>query len=147
MALVYIVYAPTADMMGPDLDRMNRVEEMPDEVARTWVAGGVARTPTDEELAAYEESRKAQDQAETEDLGSLKKDELVAVAERRGVDITAAKTKADIVTALEQHSAEQPAGDVNPDSAATGERVEQPMVVTDAQGNDVSGAEASGASE
>lgn len=141
MALVWIVYAPTADKMGPDVERMNRVEEMPAELKRMWIADGSGREPTAGEVAAYEETQQAQAKADAADLGALKKDELIALAEQRGVDVSAAKTKADLVAALEAAPSEptEPTGDVNPDSAATGEHVVQPMVVTDAQGNDATG--------
>lgn len=140
--LVYIVYAPTADMLGPDVERMNRVEEMPDEVGRMWIAGGSARVPTAEELAAYEEQRQVEAKAgEAEDLTTLRKDDLVALAEQRGVDISGAKTKADIAAALERHSQQEPAdgaAQTNPDGAVAEEHVAQPTLVTDEQGDTTS---------
>lgn len=65
--LVHIVYVPDADLRGPDLDRINRVEDVPDEVGRLMLGDGAARTPTDVELAAYQESLKAAVPAATVD--------------------------------------------------------------------------------
>lgn len=55
--LVHIVYLPTADKTGPDLDRIGKVEEVPDELGRLMLDGGEARKPTDEEVAAYHAER------------------------------------------------------------------------------------------
>lgn len=105
--LVYIVYMPDAALRGPDLERMNKVEDVPDDLGRMLLNDGSARKPTDEEVAAFEESRKVETKAaDADDLTALKKDELVALAEKRGVDVSGAKTKADLVAALEAHQPE-----------------------------------------
>ena len=56
--LVTIVAVPNADNTGIDKDRVEKVEDVPDEVARRMVDLGTAREPSDDELAAY---HKAQD--------------------------------------------------------------------------------------
>jgi hypothetical protein len=65
--LVTIVIAPNADNTGPDLDRLGKVEDIPDEVARPMLDLGTARKPTEEELAAYHGA--AQGDAERYDNG------------------------------------------------------------------------------
>lgn len=152
MALVHIVYAPTADKMGPDLERMGRVEEMPADLARMWLNDGTGREPTADEVAEYEAAQQVEDKAADADLGKMLKGDLEKLAADLELDVSTAKTKADLVAAIEAHRAEKPtadapAGDVNPDSAATGEHITQPMVVTDAQGNDVSGTTEPGGAE
>jgi hypothetical protein len=52
--LVWIVYAVTADRRGPDVERMNRVEDVSDELGRWLLQTGEAREPTDEESAAFQ---------------------------------------------------------------------------------------------
>jgi hypothetical protein len=52
--LVVIVIAPNADNTGPDLDRIGKIEDIPDEIARTMLDLGTARKPTDEELMEHE---------------------------------------------------------------------------------------------
>lgn len=42
MAKVKIVYVPDKELRGPDLDRIGKVEDIPDELARVMVAGGEA---------------------------------------------------------------------------------------------------------
>lgn len=51
--LVHIVYVPDATRLGPDLTRMGKVEDMPEEVARKMIDDGSARWPTDDERDAY----------------------------------------------------------------------------------------------
>jgi Mrp family chromosome partitioning ATPase len=55
--LVFIVYAVDADRRGPDLERMNRVEDVDDDLGRLLLQTGEARQPTDEERAAFETAR------------------------------------------------------------------------------------------
>lgn len=106
MALVWITYVPDAERRGPDLSRMNRVEDVPDELARMMVGDGSAREATPEELAAYEEQAKAAEKADNTDLGSLKKDELLALLpEDKRADLPPRATKDDIRAAVEEHRA------------------------------------------
>lgn len=42
MAKLRIVYVPTADLRGPDLERIGTVEDIPDELARIMVGDGQA---------------------------------------------------------------------------------------------------------
>lgn len=113
MTLVHIVYMPTADKMGPDLTRMGKVEDHPDEVARMLLNDGSARLPTDDEVAEYESSQQVEAKADEAlsdggDLTRLKKAELLDLAGQRGVEADESMTKADIAAALEAHQAEQP---------------------------------------
>lgn len=124
MALVWIVYVPTADRLAPDTTRMNKVEDLPDELARLMVGDGSARWPSEDEVAAYEETRKVEDKAAQVqadgDLTSLKKAELLDLAERRGVEVDDRATKADIVKALQDAQAASEAADVSAPRDADG---------------------------
>lgn len=107
MARIWITYVPDAERRGPDLTRMNRVEEVPDELARMMVGDGSAREATPDELAAYEEQAAVEAKAgEIEDLSSLKKDELLALLpEDKQADLPPRAKKADIQAAVEEHRA------------------------------------------
>ena len=107
--LVTIVYAVTADRTAPDTSRMERVEDLDPEIARVMLQDGTAREPSDDELAAYDEAQAAEAKAAEADLSKLKRDELEALAAERGVDVSGARTKGDIVAALEEHEAAQDA--------------------------------------
>lgn len=122
MALIWSTYWPTADKLGPDLEKMNRVVEVDDEVARARAGGqnrgdlpgdGTARWPTPEEIAAYEAQQKVEQKADDVaagggDLTKLTKAELLAHADTLGVEgVSEAMTKADIVAAVEDHTAAQ----------------------------------------
>lgn len=61
--LVHIVYVPTADLRGPDLDRIGTVEDVPDDVGRMLIGEGSARVPTDDEAAAYREAQQVEEKA------------------------------------------------------------------------------------
>lgn len=87
--LVTIVYVPTPDMRGPDLTRMEKVEDIPDEVARRMLADGSAREPSEAELAAHNGG------------AQLKNDGASP----------ASATKADIATAIEKHGRPDTAAD------------------------------------
>jgi hypothetical protein len=144
MALVPIwsVYWPTADKLGPDPALMDRVVEVDEEVARQragspgFPGDGTARYPTDEELAAWEESKalddKAAEAAADGDLTALRKDELLAMlSDEQRAELPPRATKADIAEMVEQsRSQQEPAG-----VEGTG----RPALVTDADGDDVGG--------
>jgi hypothetical protein len=49
MAKVRIVYVPDAERRGPDLDRIGRVEEVADDLARVMVGFGEATYVADDE--------------------------------------------------------------------------------------------------
>ncbi len=51
--LVTIVMVPNADNTGPDLDRLEKVEDLDLQVAQNMLQYGTARVPSDEELAEY----------------------------------------------------------------------------------------------
>lgn len=51
--LVTIVAVANADNTGLDLDRLEKVEDLPVEVARKMLEIGTAREPSDDELDAY----------------------------------------------------------------------------------------------
>lgn len=73
--LVTIVAVPNADNTGIDLARVEKVENIPAEVARRMVDLGTARLPSDEELQAYREAKIAEVEqqvadAETEPAGA-----------------------------------------------------------------------------
>lgn len=51
--LVTIVAVAKADNSGLDLDRLEKVEDLPDEVARKMVDIGTARESSDGELETY----------------------------------------------------------------------------------------------
>lgn len=55
--LVTIVAIANADNTGLDLDRLEKVEDLPEEVARTMLQIGTARKPSDEELDEYEKAQ------------------------------------------------------------------------------------------
>lgn len=65
--LVTIVAVANADNTGLDLDRLEKVEDLPDEVARPMLDIGTARKPSDEELDKYHASQVKND--ETYDNG------------------------------------------------------------------------------
>lgn len=118
--LVTIVYVPTPDLRGPDLSRMEKVEDLDPELARMMLADGTARQPSDDELAAYEESRKVEEKADAAvadggDLSKLRKTDLLALALERGVEVDESATKATIVDALEK--AQQQPADAEPADA------------------------------
>ncbi len=107
MAQVRIVYVPTADMRGPDLDRIGGVEEIPDELARIMVAGGEAVYVDGEELALPAQQQSLPQVPvvgvpilERADLDKLKKDELVEYAASREVRLPDGATKAEMVDVL-----------------------------------------------
>jgi hypothetical protein len=117
MALVRIVYVPTADLRGPDLDRIGGVEEIPDELARIMVAGGEAvyADGTEVEIPAQQQSLPQVPVVGVpvlgrDELDKLKKDELVEYAQQRGVALESGATKADMVEALAPAEAEGTAG-------------------------------------
>jgi hypothetical protein len=58
--LVTIVAVANADNTGLDLDRLEKVEDLPDEVALKMLDFGSARQPSDDELAAYREQQTAE---------------------------------------------------------------------------------------
>lgn len=64
--LVTIVAVPNADNTGLDPDRVEKVEDLHDDVARPMLDLGTARMPSDQELDAY---RKTQADAEEEPTG------------------------------------------------------------------------------
>lgn len=107
MALVHIVYAVDKTGMNPDLDRMGTVEEMPDELARMWLADGTGREPTEDERAGFEQQQAATADATRGDLEKLLKADLEAKAAELGVTVPDKATKADLVAALEEHLAQQ----------------------------------------
>jgi hypothetical protein len=51
--LVTIVAVPNADNTGLDVDRLEKVEDLPAEVALKMLEIGTAREPSNEELDAY----------------------------------------------------------------------------------------------
>lgn len=107
MALVRIVYVPTADLRGPDLDRIGTVEDIHDDLARVMVAGGEAvyTDGTDIEAPAQQQSLPQVPVVgvpvlDRDELDKLKKDELVEYAQQRGVTLETGATKADMVEVL-----------------------------------------------
>lgn len=103
--LIWITYVPDADRRGPDLTRMNKVEEVPDELARMMLQDGSAREATADELAAHEEQASTARAADSEDLSKKLKADLEAMAADLGVDVPDGAKKADIVKAIEDHRA------------------------------------------
>lgn len=91
--LVWIVYVPDAARRGPDIERMNRVEDLPDELGRLMIGDGTARKPTDDEAAAY---RKAADLA-------TKVDDMPGVPK-----MAARKASAQIDSAADQNTPAAP---------------------------------------
>jgi hypothetical protein len=57
--LVTIVAVPNADNTGLDPDRVEKVEDLHDDVARPMLDLGTARLPSDDELAAYHQAQDA----------------------------------------------------------------------------------------
>jgi hypothetical protein len=107
MAQVRIVYVPTADLRGPDLDRIGKVEEIPDELARVMVAGGEAVYADGEELQVPAQQQSSPrvpvvggPVLERAELDKLKKDELVEYATSRDIALPDGATKADMVAVL-----------------------------------------------
>ena len=73
--LVTIVAVPNADNTGIDTDRVEKVENIPAEVARRMVDLGTARLPSEDELEKYREAQIAEverqvAEAETEPAGA-----------------------------------------------------------------------------
>lgn len=120
MALVTIVYVPTPDKRGPDVSRMEKVEDLPDEVARMMLNDGTAREPSEDELAAYRDAQAVEEKAGSGDLTKMLKADLLALAEERGVDgVDESMTKAAIVGTIEAHQAER-AADPGPSKQVPG---------------------------
>lgn len=72
--LVTIVAVPNATNTGIDVDRVEKVEDIPVEVARQMVDLGTARLPSEDELETYRETKIAELEqrvadAETEPAG------------------------------------------------------------------------------
>lgn len=120
--LVFVVYVPDAEKRGPDLSRMNRVEEVPDELGRMMIGDGSARAVTDEERADWEATREAAEAAEAGDLAKRPKADLLKLAEERSVEVPPHATKADIAAALQERYDQVRADTVDvplPDDAGT----------------------------
>ncbi len=107
MAQVRIVYVPTADMRGPDLDRIGGVEEIPDELARIMVAGGEAGYVDGDEVDVPAQQQSLPQVPvvgvpilERAELDKLTKAELVGYAASRSVTLPDGATKADMVDTL-----------------------------------------------
>ncbi len=107
MAQVRIVYVPTADLRGPDLDRIGTVEEIPDELARVMVAGGEAVYTAGEELLVPAQQQSSPHVPvvgvpilERAELEKLTKAELTEYAGSREIGLPDGATKADMVDAL-----------------------------------------------
>lgn len=66
--LVTIVAVPNAANTGLDVDRLEKVEDLPADVARRMLEVGTAREPSDAELAAY---HKAPESAGLDNGGTL----------------------------------------------------------------------------
>ena len=114
--LVHIVIVATPDRSGPDLTRMGKLEEIPDDLARLMLDNGTARLPSDEELAAYEQSREVAAKADEAtadggDLTKLTKADLQKLAEDKGVEVPPHATKADIAQAIKEHADATPLPD------------------------------------
>lgn len=69
--LVLIVCVANPDNTGIDMDRINKVEDLPDEIAQKMIDGGTGRIPSEAELAAYRESLDAEPQLPYDDGGFL----------------------------------------------------------------------------
>ncbi len=113
MAQVRIVYVPTADMRGPDLDRIGTVEEIPDELARVMVAGGEAVYVDGDEVDVPAQQQSLPQVPvvgtpirERAELEKLTKAELTEYAGKREVVLPDGATKADMVDALAPAGAE-----------------------------------------
>jgi hypothetical protein len=129
MALVWIVYVPTPDLLGPDITRMGRVEDVADDLARAMVGDGSGRWPTDEERAGYEADRAVEEKAAAGgDLSKLSKDELRGLLpEVRLAELGARASKADLVSAVEAHRAEEQSSSAGAaDIPASGDGFPQP---------------------
>lgn len=107
MAKVKIVYVPDKEMRGPDLDRIGKVEEIPDELARVMVAGGEAvyadghdDEPPAQQQSAPEVPIVGVPVKSTDELGAMSKADLVDYAGQRQVAVETGATKADLVAAL-----------------------------------------------
>lgn len=61
--LVLIVCVANPDNTGLDLDRVNTVEDLPEEIAQKMIDGGSGRVPNEAELAAYRDALDAPPQA------------------------------------------------------------------------------------
>jgi hypothetical protein len=116
MAKVRIVYVPTPDMRGPDLDRIGTVEEVPDELARLMVAGGEAVYADEHEDPAPAQQQSVPDVPvvgvpvlSRDELDKLKKDELAEYATRREAVLPDGATKAEMVDVLDGPAADTPA--------------------------------------
>jgi hypothetical protein len=107
MAQVRIVYVPTADLRGPDLDRIGKAEEIPDELARIMVAGGEAVYVDGDDVDAPAQQQSLPQVPvvgvpilERAELDKLKKDELVEYAASREITLPDGATKAEMVDVL-----------------------------------------------
>jgi hypothetical protein len=147
MALVTIVYVPTRDMMGPDITRMGKVEDLDPELARMMLADGTARKPSAEELAVYDETLAVEEKADEAladggDLTKMRKTDLLALAAERGVPgVDESLTKPQIAKAIDDHAAAQgvQVGDADR-PAQTGDLVRS-AILTGPSDADVDGAD------
>jgi hypothetical protein len=69
--LVTVVAVANADNTGLDLDRLEKVEDLPDEIAQKMLDGGTGRKPSESELATYREALNAEPQAPYDNGGNL----------------------------------------------------------------------------
>jgi len=69
--LVTIVAVGRPDGLGLDLDRLEKVEDLPDEIAQKMLDGGTGRKPSEAELTAYRETLNAKPQVPYDNGGEL----------------------------------------------------------------------------
>lgn len=107
--LVTIVAVSNADNTGLDLDRIEKVEELPDEVARPMLDLGTARKPSDDELNAYHAERGQRDAVSAEDALAKARADAAAQARESASRIAAAEkavraAKKNTNPPVEQHA-------------------------------------------
>jgi hypothetical protein len=73
--LVHVIYMADAQRRGPDLNKVGKVIDLDDDLARQMLGEGTAVTPTVDELAAY---KKAKPAPAYDEGGSLPPGEAIA---------------------------------------------------------------------
>lgn len=106
MSKTFFLKLASAIAIDGNICRAGEIVEVGEQEAKNFLHRGKATVATVEDLkAAGIELPDDQDSEEGEDLSKLKKDELLAIAKERGVEIGDGATKAQIIEAIEAAAA------------------------------------------
>ncbi len=107
--LVTIVAIANADNTGLDLDRLEKVEDLPDDVARQMLWVGTAREPSDEELDAYEKAQAENGVRPSDPEGALRETREQAAAQARESAANVAQAEKAVRASRPTRKTEEPA--------------------------------------